>query len=102
MCPDGAQFDEGYGFCVSGVDAYGPFTKAMTDRCIAGSGGPACTALRPVTVAGHALMLPRWSKTFALSIRGSGECPLGAARDPQLLGHCVERYWDGTKTIEDV
>ncbi len=101
-CPEGALFDHGYGFCVSGADAYGPFTKAMTDRCIAGDGGPACTTARPVTINGVTLQLPRWSKTFARSIRGGGDCPLGASRDPQYLNHCVEKYWDGAKWVTDV
>ncbi len=101
-CPDGAQFDEGYGFCVSGVDAWGPFTKAMTDRCVQNGGGPACTALRQVTVAGQTLSLTRWSKTFARAIRGDADCPRGAARAPDLLGHCAERYWNGSSWIHDV
>jgi hypothetical protein len=101
-CPDGAQFDYGYGSCVSGADAYGPFTHAMTERCLQFGGGPACTETRPVTVAGQTLALVRWSKTFARSIRGDGDCPRGASRDPELLGHCAERYVDGELDVYDV
>ncbi len=101
-CPTGARYDWGYGFCVSGADAYGPFTRAMTDRCVHYGGGPACTATHAVTVAGRTLALPRWSKSFAHAIRGDTDCPRGAARDPELLGHCAERYWDGARWVHDV
>lgn len=98
LCPAGAQFDEGYGFCASGADAYGPFTKAMTDRCVANGGGPACTTAHNVVVAGVSVQIARWSKSFARAIRGTGDCPLGATREAQYLGHCVER----TPTTTDV
>ncbi len=101
-CPEPAEFDEGYGFCVSGEHAFGPFTHAMTLRCEEFGGGPACTALREVTVAGRTLYLPRWSKTFAHAIRGDGDCPRGASRDPEYLGHCTERYWSGSEWVHDV
>lgn len=101
-CPTGTRFDEGYGFCTDDVDAYGPFTRAMTARCLAYDGGDACHALHPVTVAGRTLALPRWSKTFARAIRGDGDCPLGATREAAYLGHCVERTTVDGELVEDV
>ncbi|MCH9680019.1 MAG: FAD-dependent oxidoreductase, partial [Deltaproteobacteria bacterium] len=91
-CADDARFDEGYGFCVTDVDAYGPFTHTMTERCQQFGGGPACTELREVTVDGRTIEVTRWGKSFARNIRGDGPCPLGAAPDPAVLGHCAERY----------
>lgn len=91
-CPQGAHFDEGYGFCVTDEDAYGPFTHTMTDRCIQFGGGPACTDEREVIVAGRTIQIPRWGKTFARNIRGDGPCPRGAEPDAQMLGHCTEHY----------
>lgn len=101
-CPEGTHFDEGYGYCVNERDAYGPFSHSMTERCVQFGGGPACTNTQPVEVAGRQLALQRWSKSFALAIRGDGPCPRGATRDPQFLGHCAERYWDGERWIHDV
>ncbi len=74
----------------------------MTTRCQERGGGPTCSGLQAVTVAGRTLHLQRWSKTFASAIRGDGGCPRGAARDPALLDYCEERYWNGSEWVHDV
>jgi uncharacterized protein YvpB len=45
-CPPGATLDNRIGYCVEGNNAFGPFTKALVDRCKAGGGGPACETMR--------------------------------------------------------
>ncbi len=101
-CPDGARFDEGYGFCVSGEHAWGPFTHGMIERCNAAGGGNACSQTTVTTIAGRSVRLRRWAKSFARTIRGDGSCPLGAERSAEYLGHCTERYFDGQAWQHDV
>ena len=77
-CPEGyAPIAAGAGvLCSDGVNAWGPFTQGMVNRCRAAGGGPACDT-------------DRWAKDFALSIRGAGLCPAGARYDA-LTGYCAE------------
>lgn len=79
-CPDGYELEEigteGGKYCTNGADVWGPFTQAMTDKCLAWGGGDACHT-------------DRWAKSLAVSARGTGMCPLGAAYDPQTT-YCVE------------
>lgn len=90
ICPDGAQPDASLGFCVKGVDAYGPFTKAMTDACIAAGAGSSCTATLAVPVDGVTQNLQRWSKAFAQSLRGTAACPRGSSPSGTHDGRCLE------------
>ncbi len=79
-CPEG-WFPERVGtaggrFCSNGLQALGPFTRTMVDRCTDWGGGAACGA-------------DTWSRPLFLSARGDGLCPDGASLD-RSLGYCVE------------
>jgi|GEM_PF-611829 len=95
-CPVGTSFDAGIGFCSTkiangDVVAIGPFTEAMTALCETNGGGPACREELPFrTVDGSLLFLQQWKKSFAASLRGTGECALGAVRDAGFGNHCIE------------
>lgn len=96
LCPDGTSFDTALSFCADATDVYGPFTKTMTDRCVAAGGGNACTTTRQVTVNGTTVNLLRWSRSFTTNLRGTASCPDGSVRSPQYGGHCYEQRTDGT------
>ncbi|WP_269533222.1 serine hydrolase [Chitinimonas sp. BJYL2] len=89
-CPDGASFDSALGFCADGTNAYGPFTKAMTDNCVKYGGGPACTNVNNYPVGSVQLSLQRWSVSFTRNLRGTGTCPTGAATSSYVDGLCAE------------
>jgi peptidoglycan/xylan/chitin deacetylase (PgdA/CDA1 family) len=67
---------EGGTYCTNGTDVWGPFTKAMTDKCLSWGGGSPCHT-------------NRWDKSVALPARGTSMCPLGASHDA-LTTYCVE------------
>ena len=39
ICPKGASFDDSTSYCAEGINAFGPFPKALVDKCIAAGGG---------------------------------------------------------------
>lgn len=69
VCGDGASLD-------ATQNILGPFTRAMVDKCVGWGGGAPCNA-------------ERWGKAMALSARGTGACPAGAAWDPETT-YCAE------------
>jgi|GEM_PF-3823432 len=79
-CPVGYSLesvnDAGGQLCTDGVNALGPFTAAMVERCVAAGGGNACST-------------DRWAVDLAFRIFGDGECPMGAERD-LATGYCIE------------
>lgn len=79
-CPTGYHLEAvGRGsLCVSddGTNAWGPYTRAMVERCVAAGGGRVCET-------------DRWAAGFAKQIRGDGACPLGARFDA-VTGYCAE------------
>ena len=89
-CPDGSSFNTSLGFCADASHAYGPFTQAMTDECVAKGGGPACTEQRALPVGSTTINVQRWSLPFAQWLRGTGACPQGAVPDPALGNRCTE------------
>lgn len=91
FCPTGASFDAGSKFCVQEGNAIGPFTEAMTLKCEGAGGGPSCRGLVAFTIEGRTFNVQRWGRAFAITIRGAGECPLGAARSAAHGGTCVEK-----------
>ena len=97
-CPANASFSTALGFCSDGINVYGPFTAAMTAKCISSGGGGACNATNPYTVAGATLMLQRWSFNFAKSMRGTGTCPAGSAVDAAVDSRCTETA-SGVKNV---
>jgi peptidoglycan-N-acetylglucosamine deacetylase len=47
LCARGASFDEETGYCTEGANAFGPFPKALVDKCLAAGGGEvACRSAR--------------------------------------------------------
>jgi len=68
---------EGGVLCTNGRDAWGPFTRGMTEQCRAWGGGAGCTT-------------DRWSLSLARRARGEGVCPKGATLDARDTGYCVE------------
>jgi hypothetical protein len=93
-CPDGADWDPGYGFCVSETNAYGPFTVVMSDACLKRKGGQVCTVKREVKIKGKTSFLQIWEKQFAFRQRGDSPCPAGSERMTQYGNYCVETIND--------
>jgi peptidoglycan/xylan/chitin deacetylase (PgdA/CDA1 family) len=89
FCPPGTTPDLTLGFCVDDQNAYGPFTRAMTDACRASGGGSACERALTFSIDGKTVAVPRWGRALATRLRGTGDCMKGAQRDP-TLGVCVE------------
>ncbi|UTA48394.1 hypothetical protein L1F30_02335 [Simiduia sp. 21SJ11W-1] len=94
-CPSGSSYDFDLMVCKNGVDAYGPFTSTMTNKCISWGGGSSCTSTVNVTIKDKTLSLQRWAVNWYQSIRGSGDCPDGASRSSSYGNHCVE-YSNGS------
>jgi hypothetical protein len=95
LCPFNTSQDTTLGFCTDLNNAFGPFTRAMTDKCSTQGGGPACTDLKTVyyngtNITGIAVGVQRYSKSFASNLRGTGVCPLGAVKSTIYDGLCVE------------
>ena len=87
-CPDGAQFDHGYGYCVAGEDAFGPFSDTMIQQC-SQYAGTACSQSVAVTFKGQPSFLLRWKKQLALQLRGEDSCAMGTARRTDYANYCV-------------
>jgi len=97
-CPNGSSFNSSLGFCADGTNAYGPFTKAMTDQCAAAGGGPACTEQRAYQVGTVTIQVQRWSQAFTQNLRGTGACPNGSVPDSQYGNRCSETV-NGVKSV---
>lgn len=47
LCPAGATYDDATTYCVEGVNAFGPFPRALVEKCIqAGGGETTCQSAR--------------------------------------------------------
>jgi hypothetical protein len=80
-CPEGYALvpvgTQGGQICSDGTNVWGPFTRAMIDKCVEFGGGlSACNS-------------NRWSVAMAVSTRGTGLCPNGASFDAET-GYCAE------------
>lgn len=89
-CPNGTRYDAHARLCMSGSQAYGPFTLAALQACVDGGGGAVCTANRATVVDGVAVAMPIWPKALAAVANGNGDCPRGAARSMAHRFHCTE------------
>ncbi len=80
-CPTGYVLQSvgtrGGQICSDGVNAWGPFTQAMVQQCLAWGGGE------------QACRSDRWSEELTLRARGTGICPNGAVYDV-ASSYCVE------------
>lgn len=45
-CPTGANLDDATGYCVEGINAFGPFPRSLVERCEAFGGGDSCSSAR--------------------------------------------------------
>ena len=90
LCPTGSSFDNTLDFCATSADVFGPFTNEMVEKCNQAGGGSACSNSFLYEVQGHSIDVLRWSKSFATSIRGTENCPVGSVRSPSYGGHCFE------------
>lgn len=107
LCPQGAVFEAGAGFCVTDREAFGPFPRAMIEACERASGGAACAAEVAVPVRDRVVFTQRWSIAMAYRARGSGPCPLGSIPDFRTGDRCVETTGDymwvyGPFSVSDV
>ncbi|MBY6191014.1 C39 family peptidase [Microbulbifer agarilyticus] len=91
LCPEGSTFDSSLDFCATETDAFGPFTNAMVDKCVAYGGGSACTNTYTYPVQGTNIEVLRWSRGFTENLRGTGSCPDDTVRSPTYGGHCFEQ-----------
>jgi len=101
-CPAGTRFDQHLRYCVSSSSAYGPFSEAATQQCLASGGGAGCTALRGVVLEGRAVQLQLWNRTAAAGYRGNADCPRGAERSLKHRFHCVETVTRNGAVEQDV
>jgi subtilisin family serine protease len=103
-CPPGSQPNPALGFCVdqSIGNAYGPFTKKMTDDCLRFGGGPACSSTMRFQIDGRAVDVPRWSLSFAIDLRGTNTCMNGSARDSKHPDFCVEEAGQSQSGVREV
>jgi subtilisin family serine protease len=103
-CPPGSQADQALGFCADRRmdNAYGPFTKKMTDDCVRFGGGPACSEKMRFQIGGRAVDIPRWSLKFTVNLRGSNTCMNGAVRDTRYPGFCVEEASQSQSGVREV
>jgi len=95
LCPWNTSYDSGLNFCTDANNAYGPFTRAMTNKCTSDGNGSACTNTLNVyyngtNTTGTAVLVQRWGKSLAQSIRGTADCPLGSTRSANYDNRCVE------------
>ncbi len=95
LCPWNTSYDSTLNFCTDANNAFGPFTRAMTDACVAGGNGSACTGsvnvyFNGTNVTGTAVGVQRWGKSLANSLRGTGTCPRGAVLSANYDNRCVE------------
>lgn len=90
FCPPSTTPDLRLGYCVDDRNAYGPFTQKMTARCQSEGGGPACASSMAFTIDGHAVTIPRWSRSFAELLRGTATCMEGTHADAIYPTSCVE------------
>ena len=104
FCPPGSQADRVLGFCVDEKvgNAYGPFTKKMTDDCTRFGGGPACFETMRFVIDGRSVNVPRWSLSFAVNLRGSGTCMNGSLRDSKYPNFCVEESSQSRSGVREV
>jgi hypothetical protein len=99
FCPSGARYDSQHRLCMDAGNAFGPFTKAMTDGCTNSGGGAVCGNTQPVSIEGKAYNLQQWAQGFAVGLRGNGDCAAGAERSAAHRFHCVETKSDGSKEV---
>ncbi|MGL4758202.1 MAG: FAD-dependent oxidoreductase [Patescibacteria group bacterium] len=90
-CPNGSVVDLAEGWCYDGNNAYGPFPKAMVDKCTSFGGGPACTELKQFQAGDKIINAQRYSKLFARKLRGDGVCYDGTTRATDIRDHCIEQ-----------
>lgn len=101
-CPTGTRYDIQLRHCSSNASAYGPFTVAATQQCVANGGGAGCAAPRGVVQDGRALQLQVWPRAQAIASRGNGDCPRGASRSTAHRFHCVESVLRNDVAEKDV
>jgi hypothetical protein len=71
FCPSGFYYSSSDRLCVTQTEAFGPFTREMISLCKKyGGGESACES-------------QRWSRSFAVRLRQSGQCPRGSEYDEQ-------------------
>jgi len=70
-CPAGTSLIQSHWLCASNTEAVGPFTPEMVQKCKNAGGGPACDGAK-------------WGKSFAMSIRGIGDCMAGSTYDSSI------------------
>ncbi|WP_237065288.1 C39 family peptidase [Microbulbifer guangxiensis] len=99
LCPDGAMFDGDLDFCSNEINAFGPFTNTMVQRCVAYGGGSACTNTYTYSVQGTDIQVLRWSKSFTQNLRGTGDCPDDSVRSPTYGNHCFEQVEGAANNI---
>lgn len=97
-CPDGAIPDLAEGYCVDANNAYGPFSTAMTNQCVAAGGGNVCTQLQTFQVGSKTISATRWGKLFTRQLRGDGVCMNGLTADSVYKDYCVQ----GTGSTKEV
>ena len=78
FCPSGSAFDLNLGFCASATEVFGPFPRAIIDKCVKQyPNDKTCTATRAVVINGITFNLNVYPKARLISYRGNGQCAFG-------------------------
>jgi IgA Peptidase M64 len=96
FCPNGATFDLSIGFCASATEVYGPFPRAIVDRCVKQfPNDKSCTGTRLVTQNGINFNVNVYPKSRFLTFRGKGQCSFGTSLSTVVKGgYCYESDTD--------
>ncbi|WMS86636.1 SH3 domain-containing protein [Pleionea litopenaei] len=90
-CPEGTDYDFSLMVCRNEIDAYGPFSENMRQRCNERGGGQACEQKHEANINGQLVELHRWSTRWFMSVRENSTCPIGTFRSDAYGFHCVEK-----------
>jgi hypothetical protein len=87
FCPDNTYYDLKLTVCVDDTNAYGTFTKGITDKC---GTTPECKSPSIYLKKGEKVTLLRYSIKYYTALRGTDICPFGSVVYPADPDFCYE------------
>jgi hypothetical protein len=77
-CADNAEFDLSLGFCADDKLVYGPFPRAIVNKCVKlYPKDKSCTATKAITIDGVKFNVTAYGVDRFYELRGEGVCPFG-------------------------
>jgi hypothetical protein len=102
-CPPGSFHDFGLNFCTDDTHAYGPLSHEMIKTCEAATKDPSCRQALEFSLAGSSpTALERWSKQYAIDLRGPGRCMRGTEADAKYPQYCVEDAAQSASGLKEI